>query len=228
MLAHGVHAALVMAGLAGLGSLLAPTLALRSRPGPLDAHDARVGALRAAVAEYAAGGQVADLVGTASAPVRAASTVGTLLLPLAFVGTIAAAGIHAAMFPPHLRERLLFGAFFLVCALFQLAWAERALRRPTPRWLVLGAVGNLTVVALWAVTRTVGLPFGLMPTPEEVGAWDVACAAFELVAAGACIAAARRPIGRLAPWREWHAAAHAWLALAVALLVLLSVAGGGH
>ncbi|MGY2701449.1 hypothetical protein ACVW2K_001033 [Nocardioides sp. HB32] len=32
MLAHGVHAALVMAGLAGLGPLLAPTLALHRRP----------------------------------------------------------------------------------------------------------------------------------------------------------------------------------------------------
>ncbi len=227
MLAHGVHAALVLAGLAGLGSLLAPTLALRARPGPRDAHEARVGALRAAVAQYAAGGRVTDLLAGPGQPVRTAPTATTLLLPLALTGTVAAAGIHAALFPPHLRERALFGAFFLGCALAQLAWSERALRRPTPRWLALGAAGNLAVVALWAVTRTAGLPFGLLPTPEAVGTWDVACAAFELVAAGACVAAARQQLGRLAPWREWHAAAHAWLALTATLLVVLSI-GGGH
>jgi hypothetical protein len=149
-----------------------------------------------------------------------------LLLPLALTGTVAAAGVHAAMFPPHLRERALFGAFFLGCAVLQLAWAERALRRPTPGWLVLGAVGNVVVVALWTVTRTAGLPLGLMPAPEAVGTWDVACSAFELVAAGACVAAARRGSRRLAQWRERHSVAHAWLALAVTLLVVLSVAGG--
>lgn len=228
MLAHGVHAALVMAGLAGLGSLLAPTVALRSRPGPRDAHDARVGALRAAVAEYAAGGRVADLVPAPERTVRTTSATAALLVPLALTGTVAAAGVHLALFPEHLRERTVFGIFFVGCALAQVAWAERAWRRPTPACLVLGAVGNLAVVALWVVTRTAGLPFGLLPAPEAVGTWDVACAAFELVAAGACVAAARQVPRRIAPWREWHAAAYAWLALAMTVLVVLPLSGGGH
>ncbi|WP_343905239.1 hypothetical protein [Nocardioides aquiterrae] len=200
MLAHGVHAALVVAGLAGLGSLLAPTIAL---------------------------GRVTDLLTAPAGPARFAAPGSTLLLPVAVTGTAAAAGIHAAMIPAHLRERLVVGAFFVACALVQLAWAERALRRPTRRWLAAGAAGNLAVVGLWAVTRTAGLPFGLLPRPEAVGTWDATCAALELVAAAACVAAARRGPRRPAPWREWHAAAHAWLALALTLLAVLSV-GGGH
>ena len=230
MLAHGVHVALVTAGLAGLGSLLAPSVALNrrtgSRPGPRDAHDARVGALRAALAQYAAGGPVTDLLAQPVQPPQARPTGSTLVLPLAVTGMLAAAGVHAAMIAPHLRERLLLGAFFLGCALAQLAWTARALRRPAPSWLAVGAAGNLAVVALWAVTRTAGLPLGLVPSPEAVGGWDVACVAFELVAAGACAVAAGRPAGRLAPWREWHAAAYAWIALATTLLVVLSVSGG--
>ena len=231
MLAHGVHAALVVAGLAGLGSLLAPTISLGrrtgSRPAPRTAHDVRVGALRAAVAAYAAEGRVTDLVVGPARPVRFASSGSTLLLPLALTGTVAAAGVHAAMVPSHLRERALLGAFFVGCALLQPAWAGRALGRPTRRWLVLGAAGNLALVGLWAATRTTGLPLGLLPAPEPVGTWDAACVGLELVAATACLLAARRRIRRVAPWRDWHAGAHAWLALAATLLVVLSL-GGGH
>ena len=51
-------------------------------------------------------------------------------------------------------------AFFVVVALAQLAWGAVALVRAPRWWLALGAVGNLVVVATWAVSRTVGLPVG--------------------------------------------------------------------
>jgi hypothetical protein len=51
-------------------------------------------------------------------------------------------------------------AFFGVVALAQLAWGAVALVRAPRWWLALGAVGNLVVVATWAVSRTVGLPVG--------------------------------------------------------------------
>jgi hypothetical protein len=34
---------------------------------------------------------------------------------------------------------------------------------------------------LWAITRTVGLPFGLLPTPEPIGALDLCCGGWEAV-----------------------------------------------
>jgi hypothetical protein len=51
-------------------------------------------------------------------------------------------------------------AFFVVVAIAQLAWGAVALARVPRWWLALGAVGNLVVVAIWVVSRTVGLPVG--------------------------------------------------------------------
>ena len=51
-------------------------------------------------------------------------------------------------------------AFFVAVAAAQLAWGAVALVRAPRWWLALGAVGNLLVVATWAVSRTVGLPVG--------------------------------------------------------------------
>ena len=220
MLAHAVHLALVAAGLAGLGALLAPTLAPRPRAiAPRDRHEQRVGSLRAALEEYAAGAPVAALT---LAPARPAPTVtgSTLLLPLAATSTLVAAGVHAAMVPPHLREGLAPALFFVACALAQLGWADRALRRPAPSWLVLGAAGNLALVAVWALSRTNGLP-----VREPVGPWDVTAVVCEVVAAAACLLAIRAGARRTAPWTEWHPGAHAWLALGVSFLVVLSLGG---
>jgi hypothetical protein len=229
MLAHGVHYTLVALGIAGLVALLAPTLAIRHRQSGTDAahdlHDLRVDELRAAVDRYVGGAPVATLL--ADRRVQAdvgASPLSTLWLPLAVTSCAGAAGIHAAMVLPHLRERALFGVFFIACTVLQLAWAERALRRPARGWLLAGAAGNLGVVALWAATRAAGLPFGLLPAPEAVGPWDVTCGVWELVAAGACLVAARRGTQRrVAPWWDWQPAAHAWFALSAVLLILLSL-----
>lgn len=225
MLAHGVHLALVAAGLAGLGALLAPTIAHRGRAdAPRDAHDQRVLALRAAVGQYASGAPVSVLASRADRPAPAADR-SPVLLPLAITSMLGAAGVHAAMAPPHLREGVLFGTFFLLCAVAQLAWTEVALRRPTAPLLLAGSAGTVAVLALWAVTRTVGLPFGLMPTPEAVGSWDVLAAALEAVAVVTCLLAARAGVRRTAPFTDWHPAAHAWLALGTTFLVVLSLGG---
>jgi hypothetical protein len=221
MLAHGVHLALVAAGLAGLGALLAPTLVLRPRAGaPRDLHEQRVGSLRTALEQYAAGAPVATLAAVPARPVRVAADASALLLPLAVTSTLVAAGVHAAMVPPHLREGLAAGTFFLAGALAQLTWVERALRRPAPSWLALGAVGNGALVAVWAVSRTLGLP-----AREAVGPWDVTAVVCEIAAATACLLAIRAGARRTAPWAEWHPAAHAWLALGLTFLVVLSLGG---
>ena len=52
-------------------------------------------------------------------------------------------------------------AFFAVVAAAQIVWGAVALVRAPRWWLVLGAAGNLVVVATWVVSRTVGLPAGV-------------------------------------------------------------------
>ena len=90
--------------------------------------------------------------------------------PLALVVSVdlallsAGAGIiHLAVLGPHLREFWLFGVFFAAAALAQLGWALLVMMRPSRRVWLAGALGNALVIVVWILSRTVGLPFGLMP-----------------------------------------------------------------
>ena len=82
--------------------------------------------------------------------------------------------VHVAMIQEHLDHWLLAGVFFGVLAVVQIGWGLAALARdraPFPRSFI---VLNLTVVALWALSRTVGLPAGPdAGTAEAVGTSDV-------------------------------------------------------
>jgi hypothetical protein len=51
-------------------------------------------------------------------------------------------------------------AFFSVVAAAQLVWGVVVMAEAPRWWLALGAAGNLVVVAIWAVSRTAGLPVG--------------------------------------------------------------------
>lgn len=226
--AHGVHYALVAVGLVGLAWLLAPQVV----PGaagvlPRDDHARRVAALR----EAAATGRLLT-VGPTTACARPAVTA-ALHLPLALVASAAAAGVHAAMGPAHLRTLPVFGVFFVVATVVQLAWAAAVLQRPSRTLLHAGIVLNLGLVGLWLLTRTWGLPLGLMPEPEAVGPWDLAAAAWELVVVAACAALLRAvpPTAyaglRLPPWVDWHRGATAVAVLSPLLLLGLTL-GGGH
>jgi hypothetical protein len=230
-LAHGVHHALVLLGLWGLAALLVPhALGRLSHTAPtLDEHDLRVAELRAAVTAGAPGiaapaGQRAQHV---AAPRRRPAPL--LGLPLALVASATAAGIHAAVAPPHLREQAAYGAFFLLVAVAQLAWAA-ALPRPTPVVLRAGIVLQLGLVALWLLTRTAGLPFGLMPEPHPVGPWDLACVAWQVVAAVAAARVLRDGLAadgtaRMPGWFDWHPSTRAAVGLAAVSLVLLTLSG---
>ncbi|MEN8707021.1 MAG: hypothetical protein ABF306_12880 [Nocardioides marinisabuli] len=227
--AHTVHYALVVGGLVALAGLLGARLLPAAHRAP-DAHDLRVAALRHAAATGTL--QLRPLATTpAPAAQPRAGTAVTLLLPLALVSSAAAAGVHAAMGPAHLREQTLFGLFFAAAALAQLAWTAAALQRPgrpSRRLLLLGAAGNAACLGLWALTRTVGLPLDLMGTPEAVGAWDLAAVAWQLVVVGACVALLRGapPAPGGAP-AGWHPAATAYLGVSVTALALLSLSGAG-
>jgi hypothetical protein len=111
------------------------------------------------------------------------------LLWLVAVFSAAAGGIHLIVMPEHFEESALYGTFFLVSALVQIAYSGWLLARPSRVLLAIGAVGNTAVVLLWLFTRTIEIPLGpAAGTTEEFGSLDVLCAIFEvLMAAGALV-----------------------------------------
>lgn len=232
--AHGIHYAVLGAGVLGVVALLVPRFLSAPDDAPSDEREARVHALRNSLAQRESATtfdphQAAPPLGSLPR-VPALTAAQRILLPLAVVSSAAAAGVHAAVGPAHLRESLLFGAFFIGSALLQLLWSGLAAVHGSRRLLVVGAVGNLAVIGLWAITRTLGLPFGLLPGPEAVGPWDLACAGWELVVVGSCIAMlrSRQPVPtRLPDWRHWHPALPTYVAASVLLLIALSVTGAG-
>src|SRR5215510_6428826 len=96
--------------------------------------------------------------------------------------SLATAAIHFAVTGDHFEEDVLFGVFFVAVAWAQALWAVAILLTPTRLVLAAGLAGNLAVVVLWVVSRTVGVPIGPEAgTAEAVGAIDVAATILELV-----------------------------------------------
>lgn len=72
--------------------------------------------------------------------------------------SLLAALIHLWVTPEHFEEWWGYGAFFLVAALAQALYAPLVVVWPTRIALLLGIGGNLTIVVLYLLTRTVGIP----------------------------------------------------------------------
>ncbi len=132
--------------------------------------------------------------GTQAPPGTSAASAERSERTLMLVGLSLAAGvIHAKALVDHASHYWLFGVFFGVLASAQVLWAFLVHRRPDDeRWLVPAAVGSLAVVALWLVTRSVGLPFGPWAgRPEPFGIADMAATLNELILAGLFVAMVR-------------------------------------
>ena len=240
VLAHVVHYTLVLGGAAVVVGLL-----VSARPGrarlAVTSHDKRVEDLHVAVA---AGALAAPpRTPATSAPVdpmwsHDPSPASTAVV-VAVVSSAAAAGVHAAAGPVHFRVGLLVGGFFVLSAVAQLAWSMALLLRgPDRTMLRLGLVGNAGVIALWAVTRTVGLPFATalgLEGVEPVGSWDLAASGWEAVVVGCCAVAlsgSRKRSGAFPRGRRgvvdmvrWSAASRAWLVGSVVVMVALTLTG---
>lgn len=95
--------------------------------------------------------------------------------------TAGAAAIHLGVAQAHFAEWWASGAFFLGAAAAQSAWAVAAwTRSPVRRRLGIGAALNLGLVAIWALSRTAGIPLGPGGgAPEPVGAADLITVAME-------------------------------------------------
>jgi hypothetical protein len=107
-----------------------------------------------------------------------------------------------AVLPDHLQEGLLIGSFFLVCAVLQLAaaaWVSAGAGRRARHIIV---AGNLLVIAIWAVSRTVGLPIGPdAGVPEAVSTLDALSFVAEIIAVSGLVLLARK---QRAPSRVWR------------------------
>jgi hypothetical protein len=98
---------------------------------------------------------------------------------------LGAGAIHVAMAPSHLGESAVEGTGFLVAAWVQvgLAAAVALSRRPSRRVLAAVAATSVVLIAVWAWSRTAGLPFGAHSGhAESVSVVDGACVALEVLA----------------------------------------------
>src|ERR671910_947583 len=112
--------------------------------------------------------------------------------------SLTAAAMHAWAMPEHLEEWWGYGSFFLIAATAQVCYGLALLRRPGRMLLLLGVVGNLAIVSLWAVTRTVGIPF-VGPhagEAEPVAALDLLATMAELALVTVLLAALLRSARR--------------------------------
>ncbi|MCU0267266.1 MAG: hypothetical protein MUF83_01330 [Acidimicrobiales bacterium] len=75
--------------------------------------------------------------------------------------------IHLVMFPSHLGESTVEGLGFALAGWVQVALAVGLLLRPARRLLALGATATAALLVVWAVSRTVGLPFGAHAGHQE-------------------------------------------------------------
>ncbi len=113
--------------------------------------------------------------------------------------SLVAALAHLWVMPEHFEEWWGYGAFFLVAAIAQGLYGVVLLRRGTPgrSLLLLGIAGNLALVLLYAVTRTVGVPFfgPHAGEAEGVGMLDLSATTAELalVVALAALSRSGRP-----------------------------------
>lgn len=118
---------------------------------------------------------------------RGEADAGRLALAAALAGS---AAIHLAVVPEHLEEWRAAGVFFFELALVQLTLAV-CVAASARRWTLYAAgVASVLPLAVWAASRSGGLPFGPSPgVPEAVGAADLAASVLE--AAAVAIVAAR-------------------------------------
>jgi hypothetical protein len=118
-------------------------------------------------------------------------TTSSPLVALLAVCWVASATIHLLVIREHFDEALALGLFFLVTTVVQCGYALAVSLRPSRQLLAAGLTANLGMIALWAYTRMVSVPFGLGPR-ERVGVADVTATAFEAVAVMLAVVALRR------------------------------------
>lgn len=140
-----------------------------------------------------------------------------------------AAAIHFAVTGEHLREYPLFGAFFAATGALQALWAMIVLiRQPSSAVYLAGAIGNLAIVAVWGLSRTVGLPVGPdAGVPEPASGLDLVATSCEVLV-GVGVLALLRPGAIRSHLPRVVGTVLVLAALAVLLVASLAASGAHH
>ena len=102
--------------------------------------------------------------------------------------------IHIAVVREHFAESWPQGVFFTAVGLAQVGWALLAMHRPDVPIPRLTGVATLGLIALWGVSRTVGLSLDpLRSVPEPVGRADLLAVLLEVALILCILAAVPRP-----------------------------------
>jgi hypothetical protein len=159
---------------------------------------------------------------TVAVPRSGAMTTSIWLVRVTAVSCLfGAEAIHSAVIDEHIQEWLPAGLFFLVLSIIEGVLAVTLLTAAPSRrvkWLIVGV--SLGTVALWLVSRTLGLPFGHMGGVEPVGRADTVSSVLELVTAVVLLAPATATT-----WRRRSARDYVFAALIVLAVVALTVFG---
>jgi hypothetical protein len=77
--------------------------------------------------------------------------------------------IHVFFAPEHFQEWVGYGVFFVVASICQMLFSLMVVTNTPPRRELLwaGILGNTALIALWGITRTIGIPF-FGPSAGEV------------------------------------------------------------
>ena len=155
-----------------------------------------------------------------------------VLRVLAAAASVAAAAVHFSVAGEHFHEYWLFGVFFFTAAWLQVGWAAAVMWSPR-RWvLAAGAALQLGVVALWATSRTGGVPLVPGPSTDEPVGWLDGFATGVEVAAGLVALGLfgwrlGRPIRRVRRMQIAAVTAFALMASTSAALALAPTEGAG-
>lgn len=97
---------------------------------------------------------------------------------------LVAAAVHCYVVPEHLHEYMPAGIFFIVVTLVQVGVGAALFARRPGRWAYRAAIGLFAgLLAVWALSRTVGMPMGDGWEIEPVGWLDLLSRVVELGAA---------------------------------------------
>ncbi|MEY2516113.1 MAG: hypothetical protein QOJ89_3471 [bacterium] len=117
--------------------------------------------------------------------------------------SIAAGLIHAVAMVDHFGHWWAYGAFFMVLTYGQVLWGVALLRgHAGDRALIAGALANAAIIAVWVLSRTVGIAVGPdAGSPEPLGTMDIATALVELGLIAYAVAIVRPSIRGLRGFR---------------------------
>ncbi|MFM7270255.1 MAG: hypothetical protein ACKO2C_01305 [Actinomycetes bacterium] len=101
--------------------------------------------------------------------------------------SVAAAAIHFGAMGEHAGVSWSHGLFFAVVAWLELVLAAWIVFRPDRRAAWFGILLNVGVLAVWGVSRTVGIPIGSDGSPEAVGFADSLASFLEVATITVCV-----------------------------------------